>query len=139
MNSKGFKLSDASAQFKFGDTEELCNLLLKLVRSGKKTATCSSIKSYGPGGEVRPIVGRIDAAMNWNDTPALLIRTVEVVETRFKDVDESFALAEGENLDLAGWREDHQAYFERNGGFSLDMVLLCERFEVVHDFEAKTL
>ena len=56
---------------------------------------------------------------------------------RFCDVDESFALAEGEDDDLEGWRKGHQLYFERNGGFSEDMMLVCERFELVHDFKAE--
>ncbi|MEO1277180.1 MAG: ASCH domain-containing protein, partial [Pseudomonadota bacterium] len=44
------------------------------------------------------------------------------------------ALAEGENDSLEGWRADHRAYFERNGGWSPDMMLLCERFRVIEDF-----
>ena len=49
----------------------------------------------------------------------------------FHRVPEDFALAEGENDTLEGWREDHQRYFERNGGWSADMMLVCERFRVV--------
>ena len=47
---------------------------------------------------------------------------------RFCDVDEDFALFED---DLEGWRKGHQQYFERNGGFDNEMVLVCERFKVV--------
>ena len=32
---------------------------------------------------------------------------------------------------LADWRKGHQEYFERNGGFSPDMELVCERFKLV--------
>jgi len=137
MKSEGYSLANASEQLVFGDSERLCNQLLRLVRPGKKTATCSSVTSFGPGGDLHPVVGRIDAAMNWNGTPAILIKTLEVTEARFKDVDESFALAEGENIDLKGWQQDHQTFFERNGGFSWDMILVCERFELVHDFESE--
>jgi len=135
-NEGSYNLSDAAEQFIFGDTEALCNHLLSLVRTGKKTATCGSIEDYISGSEAWPKVGRKDAAMNWDGTPALLIQTVHVEQIRFCDVDESFALAEGENADLAGWQRDHQAFFERNGGFSADMLLVCERFKLVHDFES---
>jgi uncharacterized protein YhfF len=36
-----------------------------------------------------------------------------------------------ELLNLAGWRAGHKDYFERNGGFSPDMELVCERFRLV--------
>lgn len=125
-----------SVTFTFGDNEKLCRELLRLVRSGKKTATCEALREFGPGGQSMPVVGRRDVALNWDGTPALVIETLEVTEKRFCDVDEHFALAEGENDDLDGWRRDHQAYFERNGGFNREMIVVCERFRLVHDYQA---
>lgn len=119
--------------FKFGDSEALCRRLIALVRCGKKTATCGALGAYESEGEPLPQVGRTDIALNWDGSPALIIRTTEVTHRRFCDVDESFALAEGENDTLQGWRADHQAFFERNGGFSPEMVLVCERFELLED------
>ena len=81
-----------------------------------------------------PVVGRRDTALNWDGTPALIIETLEVIQMRFCDVGECFALAEGENDDLEGWRRDHQQYFERNGGFDSEMMLVCERFKLVYDY-----
>jgi uncharacterized protein YhfF len=121
--------------FTFGDSEALCERLLALVRSGTKTATCSALRDYEGEKAPLPEVGRREIALNWDGTPALMIETVEVRRQRFCDVDEAFALAEGENDDLAGWRRDHQAYFERNGGFDPQMELVCERFRVIHDYE----
>ncbi|MEM6619834.1 MAG: ASCH domain-containing protein [Pseudomonadota bacterium] len=120
--------------FAFGDNAELCAYLLSLVRSGAKTATCGAVRDFGPGKEAMPAVGRRDIALNWDGSPALVIETQSVVRARFCDVDEAFALAEGENDDLAGWRADHRAYFERNGGWTADLELVCERFRVVEDF-----
>jgi hypothetical protein len=40
---------------------------------------------------------------------------------------------------LSGWRRDHQAYFERNGGFDPEMLLVCERFRLVEDFGSRVL
>ena len=82
-----------------------------------------------------PEVGRQDIALNWDGSPALLIETVFLEHKRFDEVEEGFALAEGENETLKGWQDNHRRYFERNGGFSDDMILVCERFRLVEDFE----
>ncbi len=121
--------------FRFADNSALSAELLALVRQGKKTATCDALRNY-QGGELKlPTVGRRDIALNWNGEPALVIETTEVNIQPFCDVDEGFALAEGENDSLAGWRADHKLYFERNGGFDNEMLLVCERFKVVEDFQ----
>ena len=119
--------------FTFGDTRALCDRLLSLVRTGRKTATCGALRDYADGGEAMPRAGRCDIALNWDGTPALVIETVEVAVRRFVDVDKAFALAEGENDDLDGWRRDHRAYFERNGGWAPEMELVCERFRLIED------
>ncbi len=138
MNTKDSQVDrTGSVSFTFGDNEELCNELLRLVRLGKKTATCEALREFGPDGEAMPVVGRTDIALNWDGTPALLIETLEVTQKRYCDVDEYFALDEGENDDLDGWRRDHQEYFERNGGFDREMILVCERFRLVHDYESQ--
>lgn len=121
--------------FRFGDNSALCAELLSLVRQGKKTATCDALRNYKGGDAKLPAVGRQDIALNWDGVPALAIETTEVSFKRFCDVDENFALAEGENYSLAGWRSAHQIYFERNGGFDRGMMLVCERFKIVEDFE----
>ena len=120
--------------FTYGDSEGLCTELLALVRSGKKIATCGALRDFEGNGEVMPAVGRRDIALNWDGTPALVIETVEVSIRRFCDMDMGFALAEGENDSLDGWRRDHRIYFERNGGFSPTMQLVCERFRLVEVF-----
>lgn len=117
--------------FRYGDSAALCSRLLDLVRSGRKTASCGAARDFGEGGEAMPVVGRRDIALNWDGTPALVIETTEVTRRRFCDVSADFALAEGENGTLEGWRRDHRAFFERNGGWSPEMELICERFVVV--------
>lgn len=140
MNTEEMPTPDPdSTTFTFGDSEELCNELLRLVRLGKKTATCAALREFRRDGEPLPVVGRRDVALNWDGTPALMIETLAVVQMRFCDVDESFALAEGENDDLEGWRRDHRRYFERNGGFADDMMVVCERFRLVHDFGSEAV
>jgi uncharacterized protein YhfF len=114
--------------FRFGDGPDLCAELTALVLSGAKTASCGALRDVTP--EARPVVGRRDVACLWDWTPAAVIETTEVTERRFRDVPEGFALAEGEG-DFDAWREGHIRFFERNGGWSEGMWLLCERFRLV--------
>ncbi|WP_306045961.1 ASCH domain-containing protein [Nioella sp. MMSF_3534] len=120
--------------FRFGDSEALCTSILALVRNGKKTATCEAMRAYTEGGDAFPKVGRRDVALNWDGTPAMMLETVEVTTRRFDEMDEEFVAAQGEFRDLAHWREGYRAYFTRNGGFSEDMELMCERFRMVEDY-----
>ena len=83
-----------------------------------------------------PKVGRRDIALEWDGSPALVIETREVVICRFDQIDERMALLEGEDDDLAGWQEGHRRYFERNGGWSPDMMLVWEHFALIEDFAA---
>lgn len=117
--------------FTFGDSRELCDWLLSLIRQGKKTATCGSLAIFET--EAMPVVGRRDIALDWDGRPALVIETVEVTQRRFCDVDADFALAEGEDETLESWQAQHRAYFERNGGWDPEMMLVCERFRLVED------
>lgn len=119
--------------FTFGDSAALSAELIALVRSGRKTGTCGALRDFSEGGEAIPVAGRKDIALDWDGTPALVIETLSVTIRRFCDVEAEFALSEGENEDLAGWQRDHRAYFERNGGFSPEMELVCERFRLVED------
>lgn len=119
--------------FKLGDSEELCDRLNGFVQSDHKTAPCDALANYNTEPEAMPKVGRCDIATDWQDVPALAIRKTRVDKIRFCDVSEETALAEGENTDLDGWREDHRAFFERNGGFDPEMTLLFEHFELVED------
>ena len=119
--------------FKFGGSAEMCNRLNALVRAGTKTASCDALANFQTEPEAMPKLGRCDIATDWDDVPALVTRTVRLEQIRFCDVGEAAALAEGENADLAGWRKHHKAFFERNGGFDPEMLLLFEHFELVED------
>tara|TARA_R110002020_G_scaffold67179_2_gene176283 strand:- start:85778 stop:86194 length:417 start_codon:yes stop_codon:yes gene_type:complete len=120
--------------FRFGDTPELCAEIIALVRSGTKTATCEAASAYGADGDAWPEVGRRDIALNWDGTPAVMIETVEVATRRFDEMDAEFVASQGEFRDLAHWRVAYEAYFRRNGGFSTDMKLMCERFTLIEDY-----
>lgn len=131
---------DGLDRFTFGDNADLCESLLGLVLAGRKTATCFPLSDVADVGntEVMPKVGACSVALDWAGTPALVIETTDVKICRFRDVPEAFALAEGENDSLDGWRRDHQSYFERTCGFSPDMELVCEQFRLVSDLRGTT-
>lgn len=122
--------------FSFGDSAALNEELLSLVLSGEKTATCGALRDFddAPDQEAMPVENRIDIALDKHGHPACALQTTEVSIYRFDDVPEDFALAEGEG-DFATWRQGHIAFFERNGGWSPDMELVCERFKLVEVFE----
>jgi len=119
-----------SIQFSFGDTPELADTLLALVLAGKKTATCGALRDYGPGKEPLPQVGRRDVVLNGAGAPACVIETLSVEIGRFDAIQPGFTDLEGEG-DYAAWRAGHEAYFARNGGFTPDMEIMCERFRMV--------
>ncbi len=118
-------------RFKFGDSPALANELLALVLDGKKTATCSAWDAAEADGEImKP--GDLSVAQDGGGRDACVIETVEVTKRRFCDVDAVFAFEEGEDdSTLESWRAGHRRYFERNGGWSDEMWLACERFRVV--------
>lgn len=119
-------------QFSFGDSPEMADELLKLVLEGRKTATCGALRDYPEGSPDRPVVGRQDVVLDGQGQPAAIVETLEVKIRRFDEIDEQFAADEGEGFGtLQEWREGHEAYFRRNGGYEPDMKLLCERFRLV--------
>lgn len=122
-----------AVRFSFGDSAALADELLALVLAGVKTATCAPLRNFGPGREPMPRVGRIDVVLDGSGRPACAIETLAVEVRRFDEVDEDFALAEGEGT-FDEWRSGHEVYFDRNGGFSPDMEVVCERFRVVEVF-----
>lgn len=118
--------------FSFGDSPAMADELLALVLSGRKTATCGALQDFPEGDPKRPQVGRQDIVLDGQGRPAAIIETLEVTIRRFDEIDEAFAHDEGEgSRTVAQWREDHEAYFRRNGVFAPDMLLLCERFRLV--------
>lgn len=126
--------TDPPQVWAFGDSPELADELLDLVLAGDKTATTSAVASYGPD-ELLPAEGDLSVLLDGRGTPRALIKTTTVVRTRFLDVTEAFASAEGEgDRTLASWRSGHEAYFQRELGdrYAANPEVLCETFVVLH-------
>lgn len=114
-------------RFRFGDSPEMADELLALVLSGDKTATCWAARH----GELT-FVGKRMVACDGSGADRAIVETTELTHRRFCDVDEAFAAAEGEgDKSLAWWRDAHRQFFERDGVFSDQMDLWCERFRLV--------
>ena len=113
--------------FAFGDGPALADELLDLVLRGLKTATCSTEdepNTSTPGERWIVVDGR--------GNPRCVIESIEVTYRRYNDVDAAFAYEEGEgDRSLDYWRQAHRSYFSRQGRFSEDMMLMCERFRLV--------
>jgi uncharacterized protein YhfF len=115
-------------RFPFGDGPELADELLDLILVGKKRATCWSAAD----GEKGTVVGGRWVVEDGLGRPRAVLETTALTQLRFDEVAADFAAAEGEgNQTLGYWRDAHQDYFTRNGGFSPEMLLWCERFELV--------
>jgi uncharacterized protein YhfF len=118
--------------FSFGDGPALADELLALVLEGKKRATCWAVSEGLKGA----LVGKSMVVLDGKRRPRVVLKTNELVQRRFDEVDEQFAYDEGEgDRSLAYWRKAHERYFTRLGLFQPDMMLWCERFAVEYVIE----
>jgi len=115
--------------FSFGDNAAMEDESLELVLKGRKTATSWAATHGVLEGEE---VGQRMIVKDSLERPRVIIETTELTLRPFKEVDESFAHDEGEgDLSLEYWRKEHKAYSTREGVFSEDMKVYCQRFRVV--------
>lgn len=107
------------------------------VIKGIKTATCSGHLFYELENEPLPAVDDYSVVLNSKDEPVAIIRTAEVTIQPMNEVPESFARAEGEgDLSYDYWYRVHEEFFttelhKLGMTFSPEMLLVCERFELV--------
>ena len=122
--------------FMFGDSPALADELLELVLSGTKTATCGDLLSYEREGEPLPQPGEQFVVLDGKGQSACLIELISVDVRRFDEIDEVWAVLEGEgDLSLEFWQEGHKKFFERTGVFAPDMKLVCQYFRLVKIFK----
>jgi uncharacterized protein YhfF len=114
--------------FSFGDGPKLADELLALALSGRKRATCWPESQ----GLLSAEIGKLMVVLDGRGNPKAVLKTVELTNRRFDEVDKAFASDEGEgDLSLEYWRSAHARYFTRLGHFAPDMLLWCERFELI--------
>ncbi|HDR7392528.1 ASCH domain-containing protein [Bacillus toyonensis] len=120
--------------WQFGDSP---NYLAQLVIDGIKTATCSCHTFYELENEPLPTTNDYSIILNSQDKPVAIIKTIEVTVTPMNEVSEEFAIAEGEgDCTYNYWKDTHVRFFTKELNefgftFSEDMLLVCERFELI--------
>lgn len=127
---------DVPEAWAFGATTDHADELLRLVASGVKTATASSLWDFETTGEEVPLEGSFSIILDGRGVPKAVIRTTKLTVMAFSEVPAEHAYAEGEgDRTLATWRDIHERYWrahlENDRGFEPDMPVLCEKFEVV--------
>ena len=112
--------------------------LLNLVKHGKKTATCSGHLFYEKEQEPLPKAGQYAVILDSQEEPKAIIQITQVDIMPMNGVPESFAQAEGEgDLSYDYWYRAHKEFFTEalqsyGLDFKEDMLLVCERFKLIH-------
>ena len=103
--------------------------LFDLVKSGRKTATCSLYLSNEP----IPKVGEISVIKN-SQGDQIKIKLMNVFIRKFCDIDAGWAKKEGEgDLSLTYWEKVHKRFFmgqcrAHDIKFTPQIQILCEEF-----------
>ncbi len=130
------KMTKYVEAFHFELTEKLANELLRLVLTGQKRATSSSLWSYELEGERIPKVGDFSIVTDWDGIPWCVIQTTAVTVLPFSKITYPICKREGEDDSLESWRNGHIRFFKNEGKelgyvFTADMPVVFEDFEVV--------
>ncbi|MDA9792957.1 ASCH domain-containing protein [Bacteriovoracaceae bacterium] len=116
---------------------ELADDLAALIVSGKKTAGSGLVKDYEVCGDELPALGNYTIVLNSDESPVCITHLTKTKISKFKDVGEDVAIAEGEgDLSLEYWRNAHVKFFTPSlialGIKDLDHEdVITEFFEVV--------
>ena len=122
----------------YGDSAELSEELLSLIRSGRKRAGTSLLWGCEADGEAIPTPGTIELVIDHQDEPALVTKITSVEIVPFNEVTPEYAAIEGEgDGSLEYWRKGHWAFFGRECRRigrepSENMPVVCCVFEVLH-------
>jgi len=123
----------------FGESDrEMASQLAHLVACGEKRVTMGWIEGSKRAGIPLAYEGGLSIVTDGFGYPRLALRSIEVREIPFSDVDEATAAGEGEgDLTRADWHASHVECFtlqaERHGlVFDEQSLLSVERFEVLH-------
>ena len=141
LSSMGDSPETTSKQFEvwhFGDNEKDANELADLANSGIKRATSQSLWRLEYDRTRLPEAGDLHIVTNWVGEARCLIQTKHITLVPFNQVGPEYAAMEGEGDKLLEyWRKVHWDYYHRElkeigKSPTLDMLIVCERFEVVY-------
>jgi len=111
--------------------------LAQMVIDGRKTTTSSSHARYIAKGWPIPVVGAHSIILNSQDEPVAIIKVIDVQIVPMDEVSIRYMRNEGDcGLDGENWWSIHEEFFtellaEIGMDFSNDMLVICERFELV--------
>lgn len=111
--------------------------LISLVLTDKKTAFFTSWATYAIDQEPLPVSGELYVVLDRANNPRCVIEIESVNVIPFNEVTWGMAQKEGEDEDLAQWRERKQEYLEDEGAilgfeFTPDIKLVYQTFKVVY-------
>jgi len=125
----------------FGFPGPLRDKLVAAVLRGEKTATASLRLEYEPEGQDElPLPGSRSVVVDSDERPVAVIETSEVRVVRAGDVDEQFAIDEGEGFEsVADWRAAHERFWGSDDYLRAvglvdvddDTLVVCQRFRLV--------
>lgn len=122
----------------FAGGRKITDSLIRLYRSGKKTAGSGLVKDYETAGDPLPKVGDYWIILDSKDRPQFLMKTLRTEINLFGRIPKSVARAEGEgDLSVAYWKKAHaRFYFPFLGDWGIDDLdkaeVITEHFEIVH-------
>ncbi len=138
---KNVQKRSAYTAWHFCNDEKAARELAHLVKLGVKTATSSLHCLYEWEKESLPKVGDFSVVTDFSGSAQCIIRTRKVELMLFNEVSEDFAYKEGEgDRSLEYWRKVHWTFFsgelkEYNIRMSVDMLVVCESFEMVYPID----
>lgn len=121
----------------YGDSAELEQELLRLIKAGEKTASTSLAWAYSTVGAEIPSPGDIQLVINSHGQPEVVTQLTSVRVVPFSEVTTEHAALEGEgDKSLAYWRESHWQFFsrecERIGKIPSEQIpVVCTVFKVL--------
>jgi uncharacterized protein YhfF len=121
----------------YGDSAELSDALIELIRSGPKRAGTGLLWAIEHDQESIPKVGDLEIVVNHQFEPVLVTRITRVEILPFNLVSAEYAAIEGEgDGSLDYWRQGHWRFFSRECARigrepSQGMPVVCSVFELV--------
>lgn len=119
------------------DSPEMADELLSLVLTGVKSAIASDMSGYADASTL-PVVGDLSIVLDGAGRARALTCTTEVRTGPLSSADEGFAWDAGEgDRSLKYWAGAHRRFFhhrsaETDTPFDPDMLMVFERFELLH-------
>ena len=118
--------------YRFGDTPDE---LAELVAKGIKTATCNAKRLFELKGQPIPTTGDYNIILNKQFQPVALIQISSVEIKKYSEIDEAFAIAEGDGS-YENWHHIHERYFTEqlrayNESFHSNIELVCQTFKLL--------